>query len=165
MEIDETSKTTTTTTAGDSKAATKSTGEVLPESDVYVRLLLILGLVDVKEVEKVSSNIPSQRSSDTREEHGSPCRQGLVLLGEVCRAIETGRGSSIVRIRHSFALSRRLTTSLTLLYSMHLALVDSSWRLTRPLRSGTTKTYRPPFLTHFCAITSTVELTIRRTSS
>ncbi|KAG7571407.1 hypothetical protein FFLO_00590 [Filobasidium floriforme] len=52
MEIDETSKTTTTTTAGDSKAATKSTGEVLPESDVYVRLLLILGLIDVKEVEK-----------------------------------------------------------------------------------------------------------------
>jgi hypothetical protein len=67
MEIDETSKTTTTTTAGDSKAASKSIGEVLPESDVYVRLLLILGLVDVKEVEKVSSNIPSQRSSDTRD--------------------------------------------------------------------------------------------------
>jgi hypothetical protein len=67
MEIDETSKTTTTTTAGDSKAASKSTGEVLPESDVYVRLLLILGLIDVKEVEKVSSNILAQRSIDTRD--------------------------------------------------------------------------------------------------
>jgi hypothetical protein len=67
MEIDETSKTTTTTTAGDSKAASKSTGEVLPESDVYVRLSLILGLIDVKEVEKVSSNILAQRSIDTRD--------------------------------------------------------------------------------------------------
>jgi len=64
MEIDEstTSKNTSTTSpAGQTKSGNKSTqagDAILPESDVYVRLLLILGLIDVKEVEKVSRRPP-----------------------------------------------------------------------------------------------------------
>ena len=64
MEIDEstTSKNTSATSpAGQIKSGNKSTqagDAILPESDVYVRLLLILGLIDVKEVEKVSRRPP-----------------------------------------------------------------------------------------------------------
>lgn len=54
MEIDESAPAKNTSTAEGNKKA--PTGEVLPESDVYVRLLLILGLIDVKEVEKVSQS-------------------------------------------------------------------------------------------------------------
>jgi hypothetical protein len=53
MEIDESASAATTTTTNKSEAK-KESEAILPESDVYLRLLVIVGLIDVKEVEKVS---------------------------------------------------------------------------------------------------------------
>jgi hypothetical protein len=54
MEIDESAAATTATTSEGKAEGKKEVEAILPESDVYLRLLVIVGLIDVKEVEKVS---------------------------------------------------------------------------------------------------------------
>ena len=120
MEIDESAAATTTTKSDGKTEGKKEVEAILPESDVYLRLLVIVGLIDVKEVEKVSFGncsgafgplavsfrklIRKLRNTGIQlgqgddgihpvaepTEYGSSFRQGLVLSCQGGRVVETG---------------------------------------------------------------------------
>lgn len=109
--------------------AGRAASEPLPEADVYIRLLVIVGLMDNKNVEQVGALcMDSLNTSDLGvfpglrvckgyscahpvvepKKHGSHRRQGILLLCAMCRAVKAGRGSPTVS-----PVSLRPDTSLT----------------------------------------------------